>query len=211
MRAERAMVQEVLCGLAAKVGRVVRLMEVCGSHSFAIAKAGIRNLLPSNVQLLSGPGCPVCVSGEDFIMRALKLVRSGVRVAVFGDLMRIPSPLGTLGGEKGLLVIYSPEEVLHYAENHPEEQVVFAAVGFEPTLSAASVVLENAKVRELKNFSMLCDFKNVRPVLDLLCQDRENRIDGFLLPGHVASVTGSDLFQGLPVPGVVSVAGPPEG
>ena len=204
MRAERAMVQEVLCGLAAKVGRPVRLMEVCGSHSFAIAKAGIRNLLPSNVQLLSGPGCPVCVSGEDFIMRALKLVRSGVRVAVFGDLMRIPSPLGTLGGEKGLLVIYSPEEVLHYAENHPEEQVVFAAVGFEPTLSAASVVLENAKVRELKNFSMLCDFKNVRPVLDLLCQDRENRIDGFLLPGHVASVTGSDLFQGLPVPGVVS-------
>lgn len=204
MRAEQMLVQDVLCGLAAKVGRPVRLMEVCGSHSFAIAKAGIRNLLPSSVQLLSGPGCPVCVSGEDFISQAIRLVRSGVRVAVFGDLMRIPSPLGTLGEEKGLLVIYSPEEVLRHAESHPEEQVVFAAVGFEPTLSAASVLLETAKKMNLQNFSMLCDFKNVRPVLDFLCQDKETALDGFLLPGHVAAVTGSDIFKGLPIPGVIS-------
>ena len=204
MRAAREMVQGVFNGLVANVGRPVRLMEVCGSHSFAIAKAGIRNLLPSTVQLLSGPGCPVCVSGEDFIARAIRLVRGGVRVAVFGDLMRIPSQLGTLGEEKGLLVIYSPEEVLRYAESHPEEQVVFAAVGFEPTLSAAAVVLERAKEMDLQNFSMLCDFKNIRPVLDYLCQDSECAIDGFLLPGHVAAVTGSDLFKGLPVPGVIS-------
>ena len=147
MKAGRMLVQDVLRGLAAKVGRPVRLMEVCGSHSFAIAKAGIRNLLPSSVQLLSGPGCPVCVSGEDFISQSIRLVRSGVRVAVFGDLMRVPSPLGTLGGEKGLLVIYSPEEVLQYAENHPDEEIVFAAVGFEPTLSAAAVLLETVKQR----------------------------------------------------------------
>ena len=204
MSSKQEMVQHVFCGLADKIGRPVRLMEVCGSHSFAIAKAGIRNLLPPSVQLLSGPGCPVCVSGEDFISRSIRLVRSGIRVAVFGDLMRIPSPLGTLGAEKGLIVIYSPEEVLDYAESHPEEQVVFSAVGFEPTVSAAAVVLETARKKNLKNFSMLCDFKNVRPVLDLLCADQETALDGFLLPGHVAAVTGSDLFKGLPVPGVVS-------
>ena len=204
MSGKQELVRHVLEGLAAEIGRPVRLMEVCGSHSFAIAKAGIRNLLPPSVQLLSGPGCPVCVSGEDFISRAIKLVRSGVRVAVFGDLMRIPSPLGSLGEEKGLLVIYSPEEVLDYAESHPEEEVVFAAVGFEPTLSAASVVLETARKKNLQNFSMLCDFKNVRPVLDLLCADRETALDGFLLPGHVAAVTGSGAFNGLPIPGVVS-------
>lgn len=204
MKAGRMLVQDVLRGLAAKVGRPVRLMEVCGSHSFAVAKAGIRNLLPSSVQLLSGPGCPVCVSGEDFISQSIRLVRSGVRVAVFGDLMRVPSPLGTLGGEKGLLVIYSPEEVLQYAENHPDEEIVFAAVGFEPTLSAAAVLLETVKQKKLQNFSMLCDFKNVRPVLDYLCQDKETALDGFLLPGHVAAVTGSDIFNGLPIPGVIS-------
>lgn len=204
MNGKREMVRNVLSGLAERIGRSVRLMEVCGSHSFAIAKAGIRNLLPSSVQLLSGPGCPVCVSGEDFISRSIKLVRSGVRVAVFGDLMKIPSPLGTLGMEKGLLVIYSPEEVLDYAESHPLEEIVFAAVGFEPTVSAAAVVLESAKKKALKNFSMLCDFKNVRPVLDMLCADKETALDGFLLPGHVAAVTGSDRFNGLPVPGVIS-------
>jgi hydrogenase expression/formation protein HypD len=179
-------------------------MEVCGSHSFAIAKAGIRHLLPASVQLLSGPGCPVCVSGEDFISRAILLVRAGVRVAVFGDLMKIPSPLGTLGAEKGLLVIYSPEEVLHYAAAHPEEEVVFAAVGFEPTLSAVSVLLDQAAEMNLKNFSLLCDFKNILPVLNLLCQDPETALDGFLLPGHVAAVIGSDAFRGLPVPGVIA-------
>ena len=166
MNQKLQMVRDVFSAFSVKIGSPIRLMEVCGSHSFAIAKAGIRHLLPATIQLLSGPGCPVCVSGEDFISRAIKLVRSGVRVAVFGDLMRIPSPLGTLGEEKGLLVIYSPEEVLNYAEAHPEEDVVFAAVGFEPTLSAAAVVLESAQKRGLKNFSMLCDFKNVRPVLE---------------------------------------------
>lgn len=204
MSSRQEMVRHVFEGLADRIGRPVRLMEVCGSHSFAIARAGIRNLLPSTVQLLSGPGCPVCVSGEDFISRAIRLVRSGVRVAVFGDLMKIPSPLGTLGEEKGLLVIYSPEEVLNYAESHPGEDVVFAAVGFEPTVSAAAVILETAGKKKLKNFSILCDFKNVRPVLDLLCNDRETALDGFLLPGHVAAVTGSEIFKGLPVPGVVS-------
>ena len=198
------LVCSVLNELALKIDRPGRFMEVCGSHSFAIAKAGIRNLLPSSVRLLSGPGCPVCVSGEDFISRAILLARSGVQVAIFGDLMKIPSPLGTLGEEKGLMVIYSPEEVLKYAAAHPEKEIVFAAVGFEPTLSASAAVLDQVMQSGLKNFSMLCDFKNIRPVLDFLCRDSETALDGFLLPGHVAAVIGADAFSGLPVPGVIS-------
>lgn len=198
------LVRRVLTGKAASAGRKIRLMEVCGSHSFAIARAGIRNLLPENVKLLSGPGCPVCVSGENFISQVVLLARSGVRVAVFGDLLRIPSPLGTPGGEKGLLVIYSPEEVLSYARAHRSESVVFAAVGFEPTQAAAAAMLDEAAEDGLDNFSMLCDFKNIRPVLDRLCAAADSPVDGFLLPGHVAAVTGADWFNGLAVPGVIS-------
>ena len=204
MSGKRELVRKSLSDLARGIGRPVRLMEVCGSHSFAIAKAGIRSLLPPSVRLLSGPGCPVCVSGEDFISRAVLLARSGCRVAVFGDLMRIPSPAGTLGEEKGLLVIYSPEEAVAYSEAHPEEEVVFCAVGFAPTLCAAAALLESAKQKRLNRFSMLSDFKNIRPVLDMLCRDPETSIDGFLLPGHVASVVGAEAFRGLPVPGVIS-------
>ena len=198
------LVRRVLSEKAAAAGRKIRLMEVCGSHSFAIARAGIRNLLPENVKLLSGPGCPVCVSGQNFISKVILLARAGVRVAVFGDLLRIPSPLGTPGAEKGLMVIYSPEEVLSYARAHKDESVVFAAVGFEPTQAAAAAMLDEAAEDGLDNFSILCDFKNIRPVLDRLCADSESPLDGFLLPGHVAAVTGVDWFRGLAVPGVIS-------
>ena len=94
-----------LCAAAARLGRPVRLMEVCGSHSFAAAKFGLRSLLPDSVRLLSGPGCPVCVSGPGFIDRAIALSRRNVRVAVFGDLLRIPGSEGTLQGEAGLMLV----------------------------------------------------------------------------------------------------------
>lgn len=202
MKAE--IIRSVLAEKAAKARHGLRLMEVCGSHSFAVARAGIRDLLPPGVQLLSGPGCPVCVSGPDFISRTVLLARSGIKIAVFGDLMRIPSPLGTLNGEKGLLVIYSPEEALDYAAGHPDDETVFAAVGFEPTLCAAAALMESARERKLRNFSILCDFKNIMPVLEILSVDPGAAIDGFLLPGHVAAVTGAAAFRSLRVPGVIS-------
>ncbi len=193
-----------LCAAAIRLGRPVRLMEVCGSHSFAAAKFGLRSLLPESVRLLSGPGCPVCVSGPGFIDRAIALCRRNVRVAVFGDLLRIPGSEGTLQGEAGLMVIYSPEEALDYAAAHPAHEVVLAAVGFEPTLSAGAAILELAAERNVANFSLLCDFKRIRPVLDLLAADSGTRLDGFLLPGHVASVIGEAGFAGLALPGVIS-------
>ncbi len=196
--------RDTLRAAAARLERPVRLMEVCGSHSFAVAKYGLRALLPESVRLLAGPGCPVCVSGPGFIDRAILLARRGVKVAVFGDLLRIPGSAGTLQGETGLLVIYSPEEALDYACSHPQQEVVLAAVGFEPTLSAGAAILEAAAQRNLVNFSMLCDFKRIRPVLGLLAADTDTRLDGFLLPGHVASVIGEQGFAGLALPGVIS-------
>ena len=120
------------------IGGTVNLMEVCGSHSLAIAKFGLRALLPEGLRLLSGPGCPVCVSGVRFIDNAIALSRNGIKVAVFGDLLRIPGSEGTLQNERELLVIYSPEEALDYAKAHPAEEVVLAAVGFDPTLCAGA-------------------------------------------------------------------------
>ncbi len=196
--------RDSLSAVASRFGRPIRLMEVCGSHSFAAAKFGLRALLPDSVRLLSGPGCPVCVSGPGFIDRTISLCRQNVRVAVFGDLLRIPGSTGTLQGEAGLMVIYSPEEALDYALAHPNEEVVLAAVGFEPTLCAGAAILERAAERDVANFSILCDFKRIHPVFDLLTRDSGNRLDGFLLPGHVASVIGVDGFLHLSLPGVIS-------
>lgn len=193
-----------LKSLMAEIGRPVTLMEVCGSHSHAVVKSGLRSLLPGGLTLLSGPGCPVCVSSASFIANAIELCRRNVKVAVFGDLLRVPSPAGTLGEEKGLLVIYSPEEALDYARNNPGQEVVLAAVGFEPTLAATAALLDEADEIKAANFSVLCDFKNLRPVLDLLAEDRSASLDGFLLPGHVAAVIGRHAFDGLALPGVVS-------
>lgn len=193
-----------LAETAAEIGRPLRLMEVCGSHSVAIARYGLRDLLPPEVKLISGPGCPVCVSGGGFIDQVIALAETGRTVALFGDLLRIPGNSGrTLRDAGRIKVIYSPEEALDHALAHPQEEVVFAAVGFEPTNAAAAALLETAVERKVENFSLLTDFKHLRPALDLLAAE-DGGVDGFLLPGHVASVVGRKTFEGVPLPGVIS-------
>ena len=187
---------------AAACAPAIRIMEVCGTHTNAIAKNNLRALLPGNVQLISGPGCPICVSGVLFIEKIRSLLRSNVTVAMFGDLLRIPGNQGSLLGEKNLQIVYSPEDALEYARKNPQQEVVFAAVGFAPTLSAASALIMDCVECGVKNFSLLSDFKELTPVLNTLCQQRQ--LHGLLLPGHVASVVGSNYFKGIPIPGVVA-------
>ena len=183
--------------------RPMRLMEVCGSHSAAIARYGIRALLPGNVSVLSGPGCPVCVSRAGLIEQARFVLGRGIRLAVFGDLARIPGPGGgRLDMEPGVTAVYSPDEALKIAE---KEDVVLAAVGFDPTTAACAAVLQEARERDLRRFSMLCDCKHLFPVFAMLPE-----IDGFLLPGHVAAVTGRAAFDGLDRPGVIAGFEPEE-
>lgn len=189
---------------AAKAARTreIRLMEVCGTHTHAIAEYGLRKLLPDNVKLISGPGCPVCVSGAGFIEKIRFLSRQGVTVALFGDLLRIPGAAGTLRGEAKLRIVYSPDDALDYAAAYPDTEMVFAAVGFEPTLSAGAALLARMEELDLPNFTLLSDFKRLRPVLDELSASRG--LDGFVLPGHVASIVGETGFSGLDTPGVIA-------
>lgn len=194
--------RRILAEKASRSSGPVRIMEVCGTHTHAIARYDLRSLLPSHVTLISGPGCPVCVSGAAFIEKIRYLLHQGVRVALFGDLLRIPGSRGTLRGEKGIKVVYSPEDALTFALEDPSRQVVFAAVGFAPTLSAAAALMADAEQKMPGNFSILSDFKSIRPVLGTLCCARN--ISGLLLPGHVASITGSDYFKYLGVPGAVA-------
>ncbi len=191
-----------LASAAIDCGLPIRIMEVCGSHTNAIAENHLRKLLPDNVRLISGPGCPICVSGVLFIEKIRTLLEKGFTVAVFGDLLRIPGNRGVLLQGANLKVVYSPDDALAFACNNPHLEVVFAAVGFAPTLSITAALMSDVIKRGIKNFSLLCDFKDLQQVLTDLCARRG--LSGLLLPGHVASITGRSCFQKLPVPGVIS-------
>ena len=180
----------------------IRIMEVCGTHTHAIAKNNLRALLPESVKLISGPGCPICVSGVLFIEKIRTLLRNNVTVAMFGDLLRIPGANGSLMGEKNLKLVYSPEDALTYAVENPDKEVVFAAVGFAPTLSAAAALITGCVEKKVKNFTLLSDFKEITPVLTELSKTQQ--LSGLLLPGHVASVVGCNYFKNLHIPAVVA-------
>ena len=194
--------QKRLAEKAALIASSIRIMEVCGTHTHAIARHNLRSLLPENVSLISGPGCPVCVSGAAFIEKIRTLLQRGVTVALFGDLLRIPGSCGTLRREKNLKLIYSPADALAFAVKNPDTEVVFAAVGFSPTLSAAAALMAELEETPVSNFSILSDFKEIKAVLSPLCAG--SSISALLLPGHVATITGIEHFSGLSLPAVVA-------
>ena len=193
----------------------IRLMEICGTHTMAIARSGIRTVLPSSVQLISGPGCPVCVTPAGMIDMILELAqRPGVLIASYGDLLRVP---GSRQGDsllsrraQGALVesVYSPVDAVRLAETHPEQEVVFLGVGFETTAPGTAACILEAAERGVKNFSVLCLLKRTEPALRSLIEAPDFAVNGFLCPGHVAAVIGSDAFSFLPqdygLSGVVS-------
>lgn len=181
------------------LGRRITLMEVCGTHTHAIAAAGIRARLPENLRLVSGPGCPVCVTPVDYLDRAEALAGlPGTTLCTFGDLFRVPSSTGSLeklrasGG--AVEVVYSPRDALEMAASQPSRRVVFLAVGFETTAPTIAAALAEAEARKIANFLVLPGNKTVPPPLRALASDREVALDGFLLPGHVSVVTGSSAF-----------------
>ncbi len=193
----------------------VNLMEVCGTHTMAIAKSGIKSLLPSNVKLLSGPGCPVCVTPAEVIDSVLELaMEKDVVIATYGDMVRVPGsvPGDSLQRRRALgadvQIVYSPVDAVDYAEAHPEKQVVFLGVGFETTAPGTAASVLTAKERGVKNFSLFSMLKTVEPALRALSQMESFNVQGFLCPGHVATIIGSDGFEFLPrelkVPAVIS-------
>jgi len=179
-------------------GPILRIMEVCGTHTHEIFKQGIRTLLPSTIHLISGPGCPVCVTPTSFIDEALYLaLEKHVTICTFGDLVRVPGTKTSLGGARAdgakIHIVYSPLDAVVYAEENPTEEVVFLSVGFETTTPASCIAVRNAKQSEVKNFSLLTANKTMYNAYLSL----KGSADAFLYPGHVSTMTGTKIYDKL--------------
>jgi hydrogenase expression/formation protein HypD len=179
-------------------GPKLRIMEVCGTHTHEIFKLGIRNLLPKNINLISGPGCPVCVTPTGYIDEALYLaLEKHVTICTFGDLVRVPGTKTSLGGARAdgakVEIVYSPLDAVAYAKEHREEQVVFLSVGFETTTPASCIAVRNAKTEQLGNFSLLTANKTMYNAYLSL----KGSADAFLYPGHVSTMTGTKIYEKL--------------
>ena len=183
--------------LASYDGRPLRIMEVCGTHTHEIFRLGIRKLLPPQVDLISGPGCPVCVTPVGFIDEAIWLAEHGVTVTTFGDLVRVPGTKGSLATARAngahVQVVYSPIDAVAYAKEHPAEQVAFLSVGFETTVPAACLAAEQALQDGVSNFSLLTANKTMPNAYQAL----KGSADVFLYPGHVHAITGTALCEDL--------------
>jgi hydrogenase expression/formation protein HypD len=195
----------LVCGA---LGRPVRIMEVCGTHTVALRATGVRSMLPAGLELLSGPGCPVCVTPAGFIDNALLLVeRHGARLATFGDLLKVPATdgrtLAPYAAAGRVRMVYSPSELGSLAADDPSP-LVFLGIGFETTAPAvASAFLADDLPRNLLLYPA---FKRVVPALAALIDDRDAGIDAFLLPGHVSTIIGAQAYALLEgaVPGVIA-------
>ena len=191
--------------LADYQGPPLRIMEVCGTHTHEIFRLGIRAMLPKQVELISGPGCPVCVTPVGFIDEAIWLAEHGVTVATFGDLVRVPGTEKSLAKARAeggkVQVVYSPLDALDYAKAHPEEQVCFLSVGFETTTPAPCLAVERAVSEGVENFSLLTANKTMPNAYAAL----KGSADVFLYPGHVHAIIGTGILEDLAQDGVSGV------
>jgi len=183
-----------------KLGRHITLMEVCGTHTTAISKSGLRGLLSPYMELLSGPGCPVCVTDQTDIDRMIAFAGlPGVVVASFGDMIRVPGTNASLEVERArgahIEICYSPHEALSYAVQHIDRETIFLGVGFETTTPAVALSIMEAKALGINNYSVLSVHKLVPPAMKALLADPDLNVDGFILPGHVSVITGRKAFD----------------
>ncbi len=173
----------------------VRIMEVCGTHTTEFFRTGVKDLFPDGLRLVDGPGCPVCVTPNDYLDRVIEIGREyNTIVTTFGDMIKVPSSYSSLGKEKSegmdIEVVYSPLDALEIAEKNPGREVVFISVGFETTAPSEAVAILEAQKRNIKNFSLLSSNKLTPPAVKALLDAQEVNIDGFILPGHVSAIIG---------------------
>jgi len=194
-------------GLAAMIreavrGRVIRIMEICGGHTITIFKSGLRELLPEGVRLISGPGCPVCVTHNTFIDHAIALsALPGVTITSFGDMMRVPGSASSLQKEKArgadIRICYSPLDALEIARTEPGRKIVFLGIGFETTAPGIAATIKRAYSEGLRNFTVLGAMKTVPAAMRALVAGGEVGIDAFICPGHVSTITGLGIYEFL--------------
>lgn len=187
-------------------GPKLRIMEVCGTHTHEIFRLGIRSLLPENIEVISGPGCPVCVTPVDFIDEAIYLAQKHhCTITTFGDLVRVPGTQASLAQARAdgaqVKVVYSPLDSVDYAQKHPEEEVVFLSIGFETTTPADLLTIEKAQALGLTNFSLLTANKTMPGAYEAM----KDSCDAFLYPGHVHTIIGTGICEKMKEEGVSGV------
>jgi hydrogenase expression/formation protein HypD len=197
----RALAGEILS--LVEPGRHYKLMEVCGGHTHSIYKYGIDDLLPANVELVHGPGCPVCVIPMGRVDDGIAVAQQdNVIFTCFGDMMRVPGSQGSLLDAKAagadIRMVYSPLDALRIAKQHPDREVVFFAIGFETTAPSTALTLKRARDEGVRNFSCMCSHVTIVPPLRALLESPDLRLDGFIGPGHVCTVVGARPFQFIP-------------
>ncbi|MGZ4218263.1 MAG: hydrogenase formation protein HypD [Solirubrobacteraceae bacterium] len=197
----RALAGEILSQV--EPGRHYKVMEVCGGHTHSIYKYGVDDLLPANVELVHGPGCPVCVIPMGRVDDGIAIAhREGVIFTCFGDMMRVPGSNGSLLEAKAagadIRMVYSPLDALRIAKQNPDREVVFFAIGFETTAPSTALTLKRARAEGVMNFSCMCSHVTIVPPLRALLESPDLRLDGFIGPGHVSTVVGARPFEFIP-------------
>jgi len=186
--------QQLMNEACETLGRQINIMEVCGTHTVSIFRNGIRSTLPGKLKLLSGPGCPVCVTDQSYIDTVLQLAdRDDILIATYGDMIRVPGKGGSLEirqPKDNVRIVLSSEDALQLAKDNPGKKIVFVAVGFETTAPATAVVLKEAAAESIDNFYILSGHKLVVPAMRALVSEKNHNIDGFLCPGHVSVIIG---------------------
>ncbi len=196
-----------------KPARKINIIEVCGTHTMAISRYGLRQLIPGNINLVSGPGCPVCVTpaGDiDWIMEITEQYE--ISLFTFGDMLRVPGTRSSLYNKKSegkdINICYSPSDALDFARKNPDKKVIFLAIGFETTIPLTAVIVKRAYLEKINNFYIFNTHKLIPEALELLVNDREIKIDAFLCPGHVSAIIGSKpygfLAKNYGIPCVIS-------
>lgn len=181
----------------------VRLMEVCGTHTQNFYRFGLDTLLPPTIKLIAGPGCPVCVSSQEYIDKAIEYAKEkNTLVLTFADMLRVPGTKSTLEKERGkgalVQMLYSPLDALKVARQHPKKKIIFLGVGFETTAPTIALSVVGAQREKLKNIFFFNSLKLIPPVMKALLQDKRVRLSGFLCPGHVSSIIGTKAYGFIP-------------
>jgi len=193
--------------LVSRIGQLsaqpARLMEFCGGHTVAIMRNGIRQLLPATVEMLSGPGCPVCVTANADIDKAIALARlPDVTITTFGDMMKVPGSYSSLQQARGegadIRVVYSTQDALQIARDNPQTSVVFIGIGFETTAPTIAAAVLQAEQESIENFYVLCLLKLCPPIMKALLDLGEIKLDGIVCPGHVSAIIGSQPYEFIP-------------
>ncbi len=186
--------------LMADIDRDITLMEVCGTHTMVIFRYGIKDLLPPGLHLLSGPGCPVCVTSNEYLDKAIAYAsQDGVIIATFGDMVKVPGSASSLAKEKSngarIRVVYSSLEALKIARDNPRSKIIFLGIGFETTAPTVASSILIAFQEKLSNYFVLSNHKIIPPAMQALVEDGQIKIDGFICPGHVSAITGSKIYE----------------